>query len=186
MAICRARHSIVLILQLVILVYGAGAQDDDFNHILIKVPKLKRSEGRITLEYTQQEQTVRHQLAFSEVIDSETSRSRVSIGYVGYKPRVYYSRAGDILTVSKEAACHSIKQMGHKFVPELDWFLRLTYTQAELDNGLPPAHRHQIGPTGITIMLPKKVSRLDEQPAPISRARTLTIASFIPADLLRP
>lgn len=137
------------------LLVGSLAEAEDIGLV---IPKSKRTEGRVTLEYIRSDETIKYQLAFSEVVDSDTKRSRLSIGHVSYEPTVYYSRAGSILTVDKAGKCNCLKQLGWKFVPELDWFLDLTYTKAELERAMPAGKEHHIGPSGIAIMLARYVS----------------------------
>lgn len=112
----------------------------------------------MTLEYFKNEEKIKYQLAFSEVVDSTTRRSKVTIGYVSYDPIVYYSRDGNMLMVDKHAGCVNMRQMDHMFVPQLDWFIKLSYTNAELEQGLPADRRHHIGPTGLALLLGKEVS----------------------------
>lgn len=124
------------------------------------MPILRRSEGRVTLEYHVVDgETIKHQLAFSEVIDSDTKRSRISIGHVSHPPKLYWSRGADgLITLDDTGACHGLKSHGHHFVPELEWFLELSYTEDELNKALDVGKQYHIGPSGIVLMLDKYVS----------------------------
>lgn len=121
-------------------------------------PGSKRTEGRVTLEYFKNDEKIKTHLAFSEVIDSDLKRSKVTIGYVSHEPTVFYSRDNTILMVDKKAGCVNLKEMNHFFVPDLDRFLKLSYTQEEMEKGIRADRRHHIGPSGVSLMISKSVS----------------------------
>lgn len=129
----------------------------------IYLPRSMRAEGRITLTYTDGTEAVTHHLAFTELIDSERKRSKVSIGYISYQQAEYQSQWGQTITVDSESnKCKMLKTAS--FVPQLDWFVRMMYTDEEIESFL-TLLPHQVGPSGLIWKLiqytgDQKVSRV--------------------------
>lgn len=120
------------------------------------MPNTRRTEGRITMEYVEDDHRVKHELAFSEVNDGETRRTKLSIGYVSYQPKVYWALGDTVLTLNNNNdKCERISgehALEPKFLPEIDYFLRYSYTDAELAFNLDKVKAHFLGPVGLILM----------------------------------
>lgn len=140
---------------ILILVFIALAQTcqaaDKSQGSKVYLPPTRRTEGRITLSHLHDGAIIQHRLAFSEVIDSQAKRSKISIGYVSYEPVEYYTQSKWTLTVDS-GRCRPMANQTMTFVPELDWFARMIYEKGELYSFL-GYNRHLIGPTGLIDIL---------------------------------
>lgn len=139
---------LLLSLALIILVFTTNSSqaDEPVTPETIYLPHSMRAEGRITLTYTPDGQrTYPHHLAFTEVIDGPSKVSKVSIGYLAYPMRKYYTGWNKTLVLDEEGKCGQVK--ANSFVPELDWFARMMYTDDEI-NQFFLIKSEQVGPSG--------------------------------------
>jgi len=129
----------LLYFYLILTIQPAEAADNDT--ISVVLPPSYRAEGKLMLEYRRGVQTIMHEFAFSEVVDNLGRRSKVTIGQVFYEPNVYFNRHGRILKVNDKGHCELVRAgtddsaaNGAILIPELDWFVKMTYTNKELLN----------------------------------------------------
>lgn len=127
------------------------------------LPPTRKVEGRVTLEYIDGNQRVKNKLAFTEVADTTTSRSKVSIGHVSYEPKVYHIRGNTVIrdnSINKK--CEKLPD-DHKLLPELDFFIRYSYTDREIADALSGLQTNTRSPVAIMLMnINRQVSVLFE------------------------
>jgi hypothetical protein len=129
-----------------------AADDDNVVVTMDPIPFARRIEGRLMLEYVDGDKRVQNKLAYTEVTDDATQRSKVSIGHVSYEPSVYYARGKTVLTVnSVDKRCVKLPD-GSRFLPEFDFFMRYTYTDAELDEAQSKFKADCKSPTALLLM----------------------------------
>lgn len=116
--------------------------------LLVTLPGRCRTEGRITIVYSSDDQVNKYHLAFTESIDSYDLRSTVSIGYVGYDPVKYFTRRDHptIRVKPEDGTCVWLGEAGY-FVDEINWFVKklINVPLSQFTADMP----HMVGPTGI-------------------------------------
>lgn len=140
------RPTLVIITFILTLIASLSHADDSVAPETIYLPDSMRAEGRITLTYSAGNQTVAHHLAFTELVDRKRIRSKISIGYLSNPLKEYHTQWGKKLMLDNQGRCREMKE--DSFVPELDWFARMIYTDDEVRDfvRLVP---EQIGPSGL-------------------------------------
>lgn len=116
-----------------------------------KLPDRIKSQGKVELEYKSEAEIMKHQLTFTETLDSKEQKCKLSIGYVSYEPTTYFA--------SKEVAALSetggiCKQVNHpsSLVPELSWFADKIIGSVDTKPVL-NKNPHLIGPSGLLMIL---------------------------------
>lgn len=105
----------------------------------------------MTINYPEGDRSLRHSLAFTESIDSISTKSTVSIGYVSYEPVKYFTRKNyPTITLDQNGLCNSLST-NTGFVPELSWAVqRLIPIPLVKYTTIFP---HFVGPTGLLSVL---------------------------------
>lgn len=120
--------------------------------LLDRIPKVRRVEGRVTLEYVEGERRVETKLAFTEVADTTTSRSKVTIGRVSWPPTVYHTRGTTVLSVDNlSKKCLKLPDT-NRVLPELDFFLRYSFTDQELSAAISKFAKPCFSPLALLMM----------------------------------
>jgi hypothetical protein len=113
---------------------------------------VRRVEGRVTLVYSEDNKRVKNQLAFTEVADDTTKRSKVTSGHVSYVPNVYHTRGKTVMTVSNvDKRCNKLPE-SNMLLPELDFFVKYSYTEKEFADEMAWYKADCHSPTAILLM----------------------------------
>lgn len=146
----NALFQILALLLAIVSVNQVSAADVDKKTLFYLAPSF-RSEGKILLKYEHKDNVIEHHLVFSEVSDAIGKRSKVRIGYMSYEPNEYYIRDGTILKVNDLGRCELMGKNDKssseiKIIPELDWFVKMSYTNEELMKYF-AKHKFESGPS---------------------------------------
>lgn len=119
----------------------------------MKLTPRSRTHGKISLSSTDSEnRQVKHELAFSEIVDTTEKRYKLHIGYVGSnESTVYYAFDARPVIMVRKRNC-SLYDHPSSLVPELSWFTDLMLPGVEVKKLLFKTP-YLVGPIGIIFVL---------------------------------
>lgn len=122
---------------------------DDYATILL--PSKAKIEGKIEFNYKLNKQEVKNQLSYTEVIDTDGQRYKLSIGYLGQDQRIYYARRGEPTITATDSSCKVVEHLA-SLVPELSWFSDFIIPPEDARNRL-EQFPMLVGPSGLMAII---------------------------------